>query len=114
MDDLLAKLETEFDDPADDVANAMAVYRDISALITRAEAIKAKAKSIVEQAIILTGQDKWETDFGRCYITKPGVSVRWDSKSLDALIASDDDLYRKLSPFRAETERPGTLTIRSK
>jgi len=98
----------------DAIANAMAVYRDCSVIIAGYKEAQKQAKLLIKKIIIETGQDKWETDTARCYITKPWVSVRYNTKSLDALIASDDNLSRLLSPHRKVSERAGTLTIRGK
>jgi hypothetical protein len=108
---LIEKLHKPMASTEDAIANAIAVYRDADARRKALADVQAQAKALIEEIIIETGQDKWETPAGKCQITKPGVTVRWNAKHLDALMASSDDLARILAPHRSETERPGTLRI---
>jgi hypothetical protein len=112
--ELHAKLHQPQASTEEAVSNALAVYNQASAEMDALKGIQAAAKQLIEEIITETGQDKWETDFARCYITKPTVIVTYDKKALDALCKSDDNLNRLLSPHRKETERAGTLTIRRK
>jgi len=112
--ELHAKLQQPQSSTEDAVANALAVYNQSAAEIDTLKGIQGDAKRLIEDVIEETGQDKWETDFARCYITKPSVTVTYDKKALDALCKSDDNLARLLLPHRKETERAGTLTIRRK
>jgi hypothetical protein len=116
--DKLVELENVLNRPVssteDAIANALSVYNEAATQIEAFKVLQDRAKRAIEEVIMETGQDKWETDFARCYITKPGVSVSYDKSALDALCKSDDNLARLLQPHRRETERAGTLTIRRK
>jgi hypothetical protein len=47
------------------------------------------------------------------YVSRPSVTVSYDAKALDTLAAGDAEVAELLTPFRRQTERAGTLTIRS-
>ena len=96
-------------DPEMAVAIAVEVYKDAGKYI---KAIQTEAKKIITDIIVETGQDKWRNAAGQVYIGKPSVSVRYDTKALDALCASDDNVKRLLWPHRIESERAGSLTIK--
>lgn len=72
----------------------------------------ATCKDMLAAAIVVTGRTEWKTPFGMAYIPKPSTSVRYDAKALDALCEHDAELAAKIGPFRKETERAGSLTIR--
>lgn len=95
--------------PEQAVAIAIEVYKDAGKYL---KDIQASAKQIVTDIIVETGQDRWKSDAGQVYIGKPSVSVRYDTKALDALCASDDRIKRLLWPHRIESERVGSLTIK--
>ena len=88
---------------------AVEVYKDVGKY---SKDVQAKAKALIEEIIIETGQSEWKTKAGKVYFPKPSVSARYDTKALDALCARNDELKRILWPHRKETERPGSMTIR--
>ena len=112
--ELHAKLSQVVASTEEAVANALSVYNQASAEIDTLKSLQDEAKRLVEEVIAETGRDKWETDFARCYIPKPSLTVSYDRKALDALAASDDNVKRLIWPHRRESERAGTLTIRRK
>jgi hypothetical protein len=114
IDKLTTALETPQATAQDAVTNAMAVYSEASAFIDGYKIIQEWAKRIIEESIIETGQSAWESDFAKCYVTKPSLTVSYDSKALDILVASNTALARLIAPYRRETERAGSLTIRRK
>ena len=96
-------------DPETAVSIAVEVYKDSGKYL---KAVQKEAKQIVTDIIVETGQDRWKSETGQVYISKPSVSVRYDAKALDALCASDERLAKILRPHRKETERAGSLTIK--
>ena len=112
--ELSKKLDVEFDRPELTIENAIAVYKDAAAKISRLNEVKNLAKKEIEQVIIETGKSNWATSSGSCTMTKPNVSVRYDSKALDMLCKANSELSNMLRPFRIESERAGTLRITSK
>ena len=64
------------------------------------------------------GYARWDrgllliTDAGRAYLPRPGITIRYDTKRIEALCAIDPGIAAKLAPCRIESERPGSLTIR--
>lgn len=98
------------------VADAIGIYKT-AASYQKATAeiwgdIQQRAKQIIVDVAMETGQTDWRTGTGSCYLPRPGVFVRYDAKALDTLCQSDPELAAKLAPFRSEAERPGSLTIR--
>lgn len=95
--------------PAQAIALAIEIYKDVGKL---AEDIRARAKRLIEEISIETGQLEWKTEEGQVTYPKPSVSVSYDRKALDALCASDPELKAKLWPHRRETEKAGSMTIK--
>lgn len=91
---------------------AVGVYRQAAGLISLLEEIQREAKGIVTDIMIETTQMDVKTGGGRAYITKPSVSVRYDTKGLDQLLVDRPDLAPVLAVHRIEQERAGVLTIR--
>ena len=91
------------------IAIAIEVYKDSGKYL---KAVQSEAKKIVTDVIVETGQDKWKVETGQVYVSNPSKSVRYDTKALDALCASDERLKRILWPHRIESERAGSLTIK--
>lgn len=96
-------------DPKAAISIAVEVYKDAGKYL---KAVQKEAKQIVTDIIVETGQDKWKSDTGQVYISKSSVSVRYDTKALDALCASSPELKEILWPHRKESERAGSLTIK--
>ena len=74
--------------------------------------VMKEAKETLMEIMVETGKTDFKTDTGRVMITKPGVSVRYDTKALDRLAAQNPEAAAILSPHRIEKERAGTMTIR--
>ncbi len=114
IEDLRDSMETIYGLPPDQaVERLMGVYQHVKSLQSALDEIGKEAKDRLADIIAETGQTDWQTDSGRCYVTSPGVSVRYDRKGLDQLAAQDPSLAERLKPFRIESERPGVLTIRA-
>jgi predicted nuclease with TOPRIM domain len=95
------------------VERIIGVYEHSKSLKSALDEIEKEAKLMLTDIIAETGKDDWKTESGRCYITKPGRSVKWDRKGLDNLMLTEPELATKLGKYRSETERPGVLTIRA-
>lgn len=95
------------------VERLIGIYEHATSLKSSLDEIRDECKHALTEIIAETGQMDWNTASGRCYVTKPSIIVRYNAKSLDVLIASSPEMYQALSPFRTETERAGTLTIRA-
>ena len=93
--------------------NAIAVFQDAAATITQLQAVQSEAKLLIGEIFAETGSTEATTPAGRVIVTKPGFVVTYDSRGLDALAGNDDELAGLLAPFRRQTERAGTLTIRA-
>ncbi len=93
--------------------SAVAVFQDCAATITQLQAVQADAKLLIGEIFSETGRTEAATPAGRVYITKPGYTVTYDAKGLDGLAALDEELAALLEPFRRQTERAGTMTIRA-
>ena len=91
---------------------AIAVYHNMGRQIKEFEALQARAKQIITEIMQETGQVKAITAAGTAAFTADSVRVSYDTKALDALSASDDGLFRLLSPHRKETPVKGSLTIK--
>jgi hypothetical protein len=94
------------------LVNAITVYRELSARVKTIEAQQARAKETITEIMHETGQVKAITPAGTAAFTSDSVRVSYDTKALDALIASDDGLSRLLTPHRKETAVKGSLTIK--
>ena len=70
--------------------------------------VKSRLSDVMEE----TGEMEWSTESGKVYVSKPSVSVRYDTRALDALCESSDELARVLRPHRIVSERAGSMTIR--
>lgn len=74
--------------------------------------VNAAARRVLDDLIAETGQTAYKTPAGEAYVPAPSVRVSYDTKALDALVASNADLARVLTPHRRETHSVGALTIR--
>lgn len=110
--EFINRIESLSGDPAAVVADCIAIYKHIKSTITGYDNAGKAAKAKIEEIILETGRSDWQTEAGRVYFPKPGVTIKYDAKALDALCASDDNLKRLLWPHRSEQERPGTMTIK--
>lgn len=103
-------------DTAASAAEAIDLYRGSAAYAKECKAIwdsmAARAKKVLGEIIVETGQTSWEGKLGKCFIPAAGISVRYDSKLLDRECVLDPQLAARLAPFRIEKAREGSLTIR--
>ena len=112
-DDLLAWLSGWHADTEAALATATAVYQDAANRIEQLQAVQAQAKQLITDIFVETGTTDARTPTAQVYVSRPGVTVSYDVKALDALAAADAEVAELLAPFRRQTERAGTLTIRS-
>jgi hypothetical protein len=77
----------------------------------RAQTEQDALKDAMSEIVAETGQERFQTPAGTLSLTASSVSVRYDTKALDALCASNDDLDRILGPHRKESMRAGTLRV---
>lgn len=92
--------------------NAVVEYKTMAGQIKDLEIAQKAVKQTISDIFLELGIDKAETSAGKVYVTNPSLIVSYDTKALDALVASDDGIKRLLWPHRKETERAGSLTIR--
>ena len=112
-DDLLAWLNGWHADTEAALATATAVYQDAANRIEQLQAVQAQAKQLITDIFVETGTTDARTPTAQVYVSRPGVTVSYDVKALDALAAADAEVAELLTPFRRQSERAGTLTIRS-
>lgn len=93
--------------------SAVTVYQDCAATITQLQAVQAESKLLIAEIFAETGRTEAATKAGRVYITKPALLISYDAKGIDGLAALDEELAALLEPFRRQTERAGTMTIRA-
>lgn len=74
--------------------------------------IATDAKKTLDNLLSINGVARFNGEYGSAYFTRPGVSIRYDWKALDALCESDPKLADVLRPHRKTSKRSGTLTIR--
>lgn len=110
--EMLAKIENGAANAETAVSDLITAYKIAGSHITAAEELQKQIKLLLSEIMAETLKTDWKTDAGRAYVPAAGVSVRYDTKKLDMLCQSDSQLAEKLRPFRIESERPGTLTIR--
>jgi hypothetical protein len=102
----------KYSNTEDALTDAITVYRGIAADVKEMEATKERAKQIVVEIMQETGQVKAITAAGTAQFTAASARASYDTKALDALCASDDNVARLLLPHRKETQVAGSLTIK--
>ena len=112
LNQLLDQLENQATDTETAVSNAITLYKLAASQITAINAIQSRAKAVLTDIMSETGRLDWQTDAGRAYLPRPGITIRYDTKRIEALCAIDPGIAAKLAPCRIESERPGSLTIR--
>lgn len=113
IDELRAKVGEVYGlEPAQAVERLIGIYKHAKSLQDALNAVGKDAKEVLSEIMVETGQTTWNTDSGRCYVTRPSVTVRYDAKALDRLAASDPKIAELLSPHRTESQRAGVLYIR--
>lgn len=98
--------------PETAVADLIALYKEVASYIQAHEEIKNKIKAAISEIMEETAVLDYSSSAGRAYIPRPSIVTSYDTKAIDALCQSDPDLGQRLRPFRRQTERAGSLTIR--
>lgn len=96
------------------VEAAAAAYIAASDAVAELDAAKAAAKAVIEEIMSETGNERWSTPEAEVLRSAAGPSISYDSKALDALAASSDEVDRLLRPHRKVSMRPGSIVIRRK
>ena len=103
--------------PAEDseaaLTNLIDAYRNIGGEIKLLGWSQDTAKQIITDIMLASGAVKVNTPAGSAAFTPASVRVSYDSKALDALVASDQSLARILGPHRKATMVAGGLTIKA-
>ena len=113
--DLLAlrqRMYRDRDDAERTMDAAIGIYKQCASYIEAIHDLQAECKQTISDILVEWAEISAETPSGKCYVTAPGVSVSYDRKALDDLCERDEEWARRLLPFRKESERPGSLTIR--
>lgn len=97
--------------PKASIEAALNVYAMAKSEQERFESVAAQAKKIIEEVMEETRCFDFDVPSGRAMITSATTSTRYDTKAIDALIASDDGLARVLEPHRISTTRNGSLRV---
>lgn len=90
---------------------AVGAYLQAAGYITLFEEIQKGAKALITEIFAETGHTEAVTSAGKVVVSKPSVTVSYDAKALDILIRDDADLAMRLSAYRKETMRAGTMRI---
>ena len=93
------------------VESAIAVYLVAKAEMDAYALIAEEAKNLIADVMTETGATSYATKAGKVSITTPSISVTYDAKAIDILLRDDADLALRLSPYRKESQRTGTLRI---
>lgn len=108
--DYLYLLDQCYGQPPQEAINmAIEVYKDAGLQL---KDIQARAKKLIEEISLETGQLDWVTPAGKIYYPKPSLTVTYDAKMLDTLCEDDPGLKEKIWGCRRETERAGSMVIR--
>lgn len=113
---MIAELETQLEQaqamtPEAAVESAIMVYLAAKAQIDEYNRIADAAKKLIGDVMLETGATAYSTKTGKVSMTNASMSVSYDTKALDALIASSDEVRRMLEPHRKVSERAGTMRI---
>lgn len=93
-------------------ANAfISLYGAATSEKKRWEQQAAKAKEMIAEIIIETGETRLTTKSGIASIIKPSLRIEYDWKKLDELCADNNELANLLLPHRKVTEVAGSLRI---
>ena len=93
---------------------AVGAYVLAAGYISRLEEMQAEAKALITEVFTETGQTDAVTSAGKVAIGAPSVTVAYDAKAIDILLRDDADLAMRLSPYRKETMRAGSMRITAK
>ena len=113
---MIAELETQLEQaqtmtPEAAVESAIMVYLAAKAQIDEHNRIADAAKKLIGDVMLETGVTTYSTKAGKVSMTSASMSVSYDTKALDALLASSDEVRRMLEPHRKVSERAGTMRI---
>ena len=93
---------------------AVGAYLLAAGYISRLEEMQAEVKALITEIFTETGQTDAVTSAGKVAVSAPSVSVSYDAKAIDILLHDDADLAMRLSPYRKETMRAGSMRITAK
>ena len=105
----LAEVQTILPDAA--VESAIMVYLAAKAEMDAYSRIADSAKKLIGDVMLETGVTAYATKAGKVSMTSASVVTSYDTKALDALLASSDEVRRLLEPHRKLSERAGTMRI---
>ena len=113
---MIAELETQLEQaqamtPEAAVESAIMVYLAAKAQIDEYNRIADAAKKLIGDVMLETGVTAYATKAGKVSMTSASVVTSYDTKALDALLASSDEVRRLLAPHRKVSERAGTMRI---
>lgn len=101
------------DSPIHQVEQAITVYLEAGEIIKACEQIKAEAKAVMGENMIVLESDRVDTNAGIVLVSKPGFRVSYDRQKLDDLCAANQFFHDTLMPYRSVKEVPGTLVVRA-
>ena len=113
---MIQELETQLEQAAvmhadASVESAIMVYLAAKAQIDEFNRITDAAKRLIGDVMLHTGVTSYATQAGKVSMTSASVVTSYDTKALDALFASSDEVRRLLEPHRKVSERAGTMRI---
>lgn len=112
ISELLEALESaRSGSPEMSVESAIAIYHAAKSQVDAYNGVADQAKQIINDVMTETGQLFYATAAGKAQITAASTSASYDTKALDALIASSPELKAILEPHRKTSERAGTLRV---
>ena len=98
INDLRNSLESIYGlEPQQAMERLVGIYRHAKSLQSALDEIGKEAKDRISDIMAETGQTDWNTQSGRCYVTRPSVRVTYDRKALDQLLANDPEIAEILS-----------------
>ena len=93
---------------------AVGAYLLAAGYISQFEKEQAEVKALITEVFTETGQTDAVTSAGKVAIGAPSMSISYDAKAIDILLRDDADLAMRLSPYRKETMRAGSMRITAK
>ena len=93
---------------------AVGAYLLAAGYISQFEKEQAEVKALITDIFTETGQTDAVTSAGKVTVGLPSVTITYDSKAIDILLRDDADLAMRLSPYRKETMRAGSMRITAK
>jgi transcriptional regulator with PAS, ATPase and Fis domain len=93
------------------VESAIMVYLAAKAEMDAYNHIADSAKKLIGDVMLETGVTAYTTKAGKVSMASASTVTSYDTKALDALIASSDEVRRLLEHHRKISERAGTMRI---